>query len=99
MPHQLPELTRSIRKKYSIRDLKEDFNDFRTGDIGPIDYEIGLKQAILKAQIKDAMIKGKIGYDGTWGLNIQKPMFGGDMSLDVNGGDNTKYMLRFNKRF
>lgn len=77
----------------SLRDVKE-------GNIGPLEYELKLKKALLRAQLGDLMLNGTMRYSGDWNLHAQKPLWGGMLNLDAQENNGKRnYYLQYEKRF
>lgn len=78
----------------------ESLRDVREGKLGPFEYELRLKKALFKAQLRDLALNGTINYNGDWNLQAQKPLWGGNLNLNAHENDGKKnYYLQYEKRF
>jgi hypothetical protein len=98
----LPDLPEPEKQKRFglLRSLRDNVGDMTSGDVGPVDYDINTKRLQLQTRLRDALITGKIKPTGDWSLNVEKPLFGGTLNFDANGGSgDPNYYLQWNKRF
>lgn len=71
------------------------------GEVGPFDYQIGMKNAQIQGNLKDAFVKALLKYKGGWNLNAHMPLVGGQLGLDASKGDdgNKQIYLQYQKNF
>lgn len=70
------------------------------GQTHDIDYRIGAKNLRAKTTIGDAILSAIINYDGNAQINLQKPLYDGnlDISATRNNGGNA-YRIGYQKSF
>jgi len=96
----LPELGSSPPSRWlpSIRDIKN--YKILQGEFPGGSYELTPKQALIQAQIEEAMIRAQMKPNGNWNIRAARPLLGGDLTFDVNSNQgNTNYMLQYQRKF
>ena len=89
------------RSELNLDDLLEIIRRGRAGKVGDIDYQIGADGINGEMKSGDATIRALLGYDGKWALGMDRPMWGGNMSLDASKpeGKEKQLMLKYRKAF
>ncbi len=89
------------RSQLNLEELLDVIRRSRGGRIGDIDYEIGKDGINGQMQTGDATIRALLGYDGNMALNVNKPLWGGQLGLDASKNDegNKRLMLKYRKTF
>jgi hemolysin activation/secretion protein len=70
------------------------------GQIGPVEYELGLRRLRAEAMIRDLYIQATARLNGNVNLKAEMPLFGGNLSFDANRRDgNNSYYLQYSRPF
>lgn len=76
------------------------FNPKLEGQLGPVEYEVGLRKIQAEAQLRDLYLKAIAKYNGNLSLNAQMPLMGGNLSFDANRNDGqNSYYLQYSRPF
>lgn len=100
-PNELPDLARTPapEEKNFLADLIR--RRKLVGQLGDVDYSIGLNKAEFETPIGNAMAKAIFDYEGNRKFELNSPLLGGNVNFSVNDPNNerAKFFLNYRRQF